>query len=116
ERLRPLLLAVRQAMRDACQSTPPPLLVKIAPDLADADILAIADLCLEIGIEGVIATNTTVSRAGLVTPASEVEALGAGGISGLPLRARALEVLRLLRERAGQRLTLVAAGGIESID
>ena len=80
-----------------------PLLVKIAPDLADDDVLAVADLALAIGLDGIIATNTTISRDGLTTPAAEVEALGAGGISGAPLRERALEVLRLLRERVGPR-------------
>lgn len=116
ERLRPLLLSVKQAMHDVCRGAPPPLLVKIAPDLLDAEIVEIADLCMEIGIHGIVATNTTISRGGLSTPAPTVDALGAGGISGAPLRARAMEVLRLLRQRAGDRLTLVAAGGIESVD
>ena len=64
-----------------------PLLVKIAPDLADADIDAVADLALELGLDGIIATNTTVSRDGLASPAAEVAAAGAGGLSGAPLRA-----------------------------
>ncbi len=66
-----------------------PLLVKIAPDLADADVDAVADLAVagqrDGVLDGVIATNTTISRAGLRTPAAEVEALGAGGLSGQPL-------------------------------
>ena len=93
-----------------------PLLVKIAPDLADADVDAVADLALELGLDGIIATNTTVSRDGLASPAAEVAAAGAGGLSGPPLRARALEVLTRLRERAGDRLVLIAAGGIETPD
>jgi dihydroorotate dehydrogenase len=116
DKLRPLLQAVQAALRENTARRPPPLLVKIAPDLADEDILAIADLALELGLEGIVATNTTISRADLKTPAAHVQALGAGGISGAPLRRRALEVLRLLRERAGSRLTLVAAGGIESAE
>jgi dihydroorotate dehydrogenase len=92
------------------------LLVKIAPDLADADVDAVADLALELGLDGVIATNTTISRDGLASPAAEVAAAGAGGLSGAPLRDRSLAVLRRLRDRAGDRLVLVAAGGIETPD
>jgi dihydroorotate dehydrogenase len=116
ERLRPLLLAVQAALREVCGASAPPLLVKIAPDLADADVLAVADLALELGLQGIVATNTSIGRAGLTTPRASIEALGAGGISGAPLRARALEVLKLLRGRAGSRLTLVAAGGIASAE
>jgi dihydroorotate dehydrogenase len=116
DKLRPLLAAVRAA----CDRTSParrvPLLVKIAPDLADDDVDAVADLALELGLDGIIATNTTISRAGLVTPAAEVAALGAGGISGRPVKARALAVLRRLRARVGDRLVLVAVGGIEDAD
>jgi len=110
--LRPLLVAVREALERAVPARRVPLLVKIAPDLADADIEAIADLALELSLDGVIATNTTIGREGLATPAHEVSALGAGGLSGAPLRARALSVLKLLRARTGERLTLISVGGI----
>jgi dihydroorotate dehydrogenase len=93
-----------------------PLLVKIAPDLADGDVDAIADLALELGLDGIIATNTTIARAGLVSDPALVEAAGAGGLSGAPLRARSLEVLRRLYGRTGDRLVLIAAGGIETAD
>jgi dihydroorotate dehydrogenase len=116
DRLRPVLVAVRAALDAAVPGRRVPLLVKIAPDLADADVDAVADLALELGLDGIIATNTTVSRAGLASPAAEVAAAGAGGLSGPPLRARALEVLTRLRERAGDRLVLIAAGGIETPD
>jgi dihydroorotate dehydrogenase len=120
DRLRPVLVAVRAALDAAvCGGQPNrrvPLLVKIAPDLADADVDAIADLALELGLDGIIATNTTVSRDGLASPPGEVASAGAGGLSGPPLRARALEVLTRLRERAGDRLVLIAAGGIETPD
>ncbi|HEU4583235.1 MAG TPA: quinone-dependent dihydroorotate dehydrogenase [Polyangiaceae bacterium] len=115
EKLRPLLKAVQAELRGSAGRRPA-LLVKIAPDLADEDILGVADLALELGLDGIVATNTTISRAGLRTPPHAIEALGAGGISGAPLRQRSLEVLRLLRSRAGSRLTLVAAGGIDSAD
>jgi dihydroorotate dehydrogenase len=116
DRLRPVLTAVREAL-DAAAARPDgrvPLLVKIAPDLADPDIDAVADLAMDLGLDGIIATNTTVSREGLVSSPAEVAAAGAGGLSGPPLRARALAVLERLRARAGDRLVLIAAGGIET--
>jgi len=122
DRLRPVLVAVRSALDAAVPGRPQglkgsvPLLVKIAPDLADADVDAVADLALELGLDGIIATNTTTSRDGLASPAAEVAAAGAGGLSGPPLRARSLAVLRRLHARAGDRLVLIAAGGIETPD
>ncbi|MBR8742516.1 quinone-dependent dihydroorotate dehydrogenase [Nocardiopsis sp. MG754419] len=113
ERLRPLITAVRSALVEAGRPALP-LLVKIAPDLADEDIDAVADLALAEGLDGIIATNTTISREGLDTPADRVEEAGAGGLSGAPLKARSLEVLRRLRARVGDRVTLVAVGGIET--
>jgi dihydroorotate dehydrogenase len=110
DRLRPLLTAVRQATGAV------PLLVKIAPDLADEDVDTVADLAVELGLDGIIATNTTIARDGLVTPAAEVAALGAGGLSGPPLRDRSLAVLRRLHARAGDKLVLIGAGGIETAD
>lgn len=116
EQLRPLISGVQQALRRAVPDRPVPLLLKIAPDLHDADVDAIAELALELGIEGIIATNTTISRAGLTTPAATVQALGNGGVSGAPLAERSLQVLRRLRARVGERVLLVAAGGIETAD
>jgi dihydroorotate dehydrogenase len=116
DRLRPVLVAVRAALDAASPGRRVPLLVKIAPDLADADVDAVADLALELGLDGIIATNTTVSRDGLASPAAEAAVAGAGGLSGPPLRARSLAVLRRLHARAGDRLVLIAAGGIETPD
>ena len=90
------------------------MLVKIAPDLADADIDDIADLAVELGLAGIVATNTTVSRDGLATPG--VEDLGPGGISGPPVARRSAEVLRRLYRRVGDRLVLISVGGIETAD
>ncbi|HUS27916.1 MAG TPA: quinone-dependent dihydroorotate dehydrogenase [Kofleriaceae bacterium] len=116
DKLRPLLVAVRAACDMASPMRRVPLLVKIAPDLADADIDAIADLALELGLDGIIATNTTIGRTGLATSEAAVTKIGAGGLSGAPLKTRSLDVLRRLRARVGTRLVLVAVGGIESAD
>ncbi|QGU04619.1 Dihydroorotate dehydrogenase (quinone) [Corynebacterium comes] len=107
ESLRPILAAVQE-------STSAPVLVKIAPDLSDEDVDAVADLALELGLAGIVATNTTISRQGLTTPAAEVEAMGAGGISGPPVAERALEVLRRLHARVGDQLVLISVGGIST--
>ncbi len=114
DRLAALVGAVRAALAEAGRPELP-LLVKIAPDLSDDDVDAIADLALRERLDGLIATNTTIDRGALRAPgASDVPA--EGGISGAPLRPRALAVLRRLHARTGGRLTLIAAGGIESAD
>jgi dihydroorotate dehydrogenase len=105
--LRPILTAVRAA-------TDTPVLVKIAPDLSDTDIDEIADLAVELGLAGIVATNTTISRDGLRTPA--VADLGPGGVSGAPVKARSLQVLRRLHARVGDRLVLISVGGIETAE
>ena len=107
ESLRPILSAV-------LAETSTPVLVKIAPDLSDDDVDAVADLAVELGLAGIVATNTTVSREGLWT--AGVQDLGPGGVSGPPVAARALAVLRRLYARAGDRLTLIGVGGIETAD
>lgn len=116
DKLGPLLTAVREALDRVVTDRRVPLLVKIAPDLSDDDVHAVADLALALGLDGIIATNTTLSREGLRTPPARLEAIGPGGLSGAPLKARALEVLERLRARVGDRLVLVAAGGIETAD
>ena len=107
ESLRPILAGV-------VAETTTPVLVKIAPDLSDSDVDAVADLALELGLAGIVATNTTISRSGLRTPG--VEDLGPGGISGPPLAHRSLEVLRRLYARVGDRQVLIGVGGIENAD
>ncbi|MFS0867689.1 quinone-dependent dihydroorotate dehydrogenase [Microbacterium sp. 179-B 1A2 NHS] len=108
ETLRPLL----EAVRDAAGRTP--LLVKIAPDLADDEIDGIARLAVDAGLAGLVATNTTISRDGLSTDAASVEAMGAGGLSGAPLKARSLEVLRRVRAAVPPDFCVIAAGGVET--
>jgi len=90
------------------------VLVKIAPDLSDSDVDAVADLAVELGLAGIVATNTTISRAGLRTPG--VDELGAGGVSGPPVARRSLEVLRRLYARVGDRQVLISVGGIETAE
>jgi dihydroorotate dehydrogenase len=115
--LRPLLQAVRATLdAETAGERRVPLLVKIAPDLTDADVDAVADLALELGLDGVIAVNTTIGRAGLASQAAQVAACGDGGLSGKPLAQRALEVLRRLRARLGERIPIISVGGIETAD
>jgi dihydroorotate dehydrogenase len=110
DRLAPLLAAVK----DAAGATP--LLVKIAPDLADEEIERIAELVVSTALDGVIATNTTISRAGLRTASDVVDRAGAGGLSGAPLRARSLDVLRLLRRELPAGMCVISVGGIETAE
>jgi dihydroorotate dehydrogenase len=112
-KLRPILAGVRAALDETSPRRRVPLLVKIAPDLADPDIDAIADLALELSLDGIIATNTTISREGLKDSAAVADA-GPGGMSGAPLKQRSLDVLARLSARTGKRLVLIAAGGIET--
>jgi len=90
-----------------------PLLVKVAPDLSDAELEALLAVVEEARLDGVVATNTTIRRAGLATDAARVEAIGAGGLSGPPVRARALEVVARVRARLGEKVTVIGVGGVE---
>lgn len=91
---------------------PKPLLLKIAPDLTDGQLDDILDIARDTGLAGLIATNTTVSRAGLTTHATQVAAMGAGGLSGAPLRERATEVIRYLHTKSGGTIPIIGVGGI----
>lgn len=109
ESLRPILESVREAAdlamaeHGAPRSRRVPLLVKIAPDLADEDVDAVADLALELGLDGIVATNTTIAHE-----------RGPGGLSGPPVRERALEIVARLRARVGEHLTIIGVGGVET--
>jgi dihydroorotate dehydrogenase len=111
EHLRPLLTAVRAEADRVSPGRRVPLLVKIAPDLADDDIDAVADLALDLGLDGIIATNTTIGRKDLTHDPAEP-----GGLSGAPLKARSLDVLRRLSARTGGRLVIISVGGIETAE
>lgn len=104
--LEPLLAAVREAAGET------PLLVKIAPDMGDEQIDGIVDLAVRLGLDGIIATNTTISREGLSVSPAEIEAIGAGGLSGAPLKDRSLEVLKQIRKTAPADFCVIAVGGV----
>ncbi|MFI2351484.1 quinone-dependent dihydroorotate dehydrogenase [Streptomyces sp. NPDC019443] len=116
ESLRPLLTAVREAADRSVEDRRVPLLVKIAPDLADEDVDAVADLALELGLDGIIATNTTIAREGLGLKSDPALTKETGGLSGAPVKARSLEVLSRLYARVGDRITLIGVGGIENAE
>ncbi|WP_165065107.1 quinone-dependent dihydroorotate dehydrogenase [Marisediminicola senii] len=108
DKLAPLLAAVRDAAGDT------PVLVKIAPDLHDDEVRRIAALVVELGLPGIIATNTTLGRTGLVTADTEVERIGAGGLSGAPLATRSLDVLRIIRSVVPAEVCVISVGGVET--
>ncbi len=93
---------------------PKPILLKIAPDLTDGQLDDIADLVRETDIAGLIATNTTISRAGLATAPMAVETMGMGGLSGAPVRTRSTEVVRYLRQKMDAGKVIIGVGGIDS--
>jgi len=109
ESLRPILEAV---LDEAGQK---PVLVKIAPDLADEDVVAVAQLVLEMKLAGIIATNTTISRENLQTASAEVASMGAGGLSGAPLKVRSLEILHILQRELDGKAAIISVGGIETV-
>lgn len=111
ESLRPLLEQVGQKA-DEVAGRHVPLLVKIAPDLSDEDLADVATLAVELKLDGIIATNTTISRDGLRSDAAQVEGIGAGGLSGQPLRERSMEVLRQLRALVPQSMAIISVGGV----
>lgn len=93
-----------------------PILLKIAPDLSDGQLQDIVDIVKDVRLDGLIATNTTISRAGLNTAKEKVEAIGAGGLSGRPLRERSTQILRFLRNKLGAEFPIISVGGIMSAD
>jgi dihydroorotate dehydrogenase len=93
-----------------------PVLLKIAPDLSPGQLGDIVEILKATGIDGVIATNTTISREGLETERSELDRMGAGGLSGKPLTKRSTEIIRYLRAALGRDFPIIGVGGIMSAE
>ncbi|MBJ6118708.1 quinone-dependent dihydroorotate dehydrogenase [Pontibacter sp. BT310] len=110
EPLQQLLLALQE--QNSKMPKPKPLLLKIAPDLNDAQLNDIIEIAQEANLSGIIATNTTISRDGLHASAQKVQEIGAGGLSGKPLTQRSTEIIRYLRQRLPQTIKLIGVGGI----
>ncbi|MSZ35935.1 MAG: quinone-dependent dihydroorotate dehydrogenase [Actinobacteria bacterium] len=108
DQLEPILKAVM------AKASGKPVLVKIAPDLADEDVLGVAALATKLGLSAVIATNTTISRSSLKTDSQSVAAMGAGGLSGPVLKDRSIEVLKLLRANLPSEIAIISVGGVFS--
>jgi dihydroorotate dehydrogenase len=89
-----------------------PLLLKIAPDLSASQLDDIISLAFEIDLDGIVATNTTIGRNDLLTPASAIETIGAGGLSGKPLQQRSTQVLQYLVNSFENKIPVIASGGI----
>ncbi len=106
------LLALLQHLKNLNESLgrPKPLLLKIAPDLSDGQLDDIVEIARALPLDGLVATNTTIDRTGLQSPG--VAEIGAGGLSGKPLRARSTEVVRYLSGKLGKNFPIIAAGGI----
>lgn len=112
------LTKLLQALKDeaATKYKAKPILLKIAPDLTDSQLDDIVEIVIATGVDGIIATNTTIDRSGLQTDKSEVEEIGAGGLSGKPLTNRSTEVIRYLHEKSLGSVPIVGVGGIHSAE
>ncbi|MFM7731033.1 MAG: quinone-dependent dihydroorotate dehydrogenase [Flavobacteriales bacterium] len=110
------LLALLKSVQTLNHSKPQkrPLALKIAPDLTDEQLNDILDIAKEVSLDAIIATNTTLDRSSLRTDGKAVEAIGAGGLSGAPLRSRSTEVVRYLKTNAQSSFAIIAVGGIMS--
>jgi len=113
-RLRELLLGIKEELATTTQ--PPPLLIKLGPDLADQEIDELAKLALDLKLDGIVAINTSIDVSFLGSSAADSGAVPPGGISGAPLRFRAREVLRRIRATVGDELVLISVGGIDSAE
>ncbi|MBT8221123.1 MAG: quinone-dependent dihydroorotate dehydrogenase [Bacteroidia bacterium] len=111
EALTKIFQALQQ--RNESQPNPKPIFVKIAPDLEFSAIGEIVDLAIEYNLAGIIATNTTISRAALKTSNSRIQNIGNGGLSGQPVKRRATEIIKFIKDRAKDRLVIIGVGGIQ---
>ena len=102
--------------RNKTYATPKPILLKIAPDLSDHQLDDIISLFSSTQIDGIIATNTTISRDKLKTSSNEVKAMGAGGLSGIPVQERSTEVIKYISEKSNGSIPIIGVGGIHSAE
>ena len=110
------LLSELQALNDKLEGPRKPILLKIAPDLNWAQLDDIIAIMSDTGLDGLIATNTTIAREPLQTSAQKVTEIGAGGLSGAPLRRRATEDIAYLHQQSGGAFPIVGVGGIDSAE
>lgn len=108
------LLQILSALQkiNLAKSNPKPILLKIAPDLGEEQIQEIVEIVTETNIQGIIATNTTISREPLTTSSAIVEAIGAGGLSGLPVKEKTNRVIELIQEKSNKSIDIIGVGGI----
>ena len=106
------LQGVNRELSGSLRVRPRPLLLKIAPDLSSGQLDDVVDLAIEIGLDGFVATNTTVSREGLLASAQRVAEIGSGGLSGAPVRELSTEVVRYCCARLAGRIPVIASGGV----
>lgn len=114
EPLKKLLLALKN--ENNLKPNPKPILLKIAPDLTNEQLDDIVEIVEEVKLDGLIATNTTISREGLKTSSDDIEAIGAGGLSGKPVKERSTEVIRYLSEKSNKSFPIIGVGGIHSAE
>jgi len=112
EPLKKLLQAIKT--KNATKGKPKPILLKIAPDLSDHQLDDIVEICTDLQMDGIIATNTTISREGLRTDKKKIDKCGAGGLSGKAVKKRSTEVIRYLHEKTGGKIPIIGVGGIAS--
>lgn len=110
EPLKKLLKHMKDRMKQ--KATSKPLLLKIAPDLTERQLDDIVEIITDVGIDGIIATNTTISREKLITGEDRVKKMGDGGLSGLPLKDTSTQTIKYLRGKLGEKIRIIGVGGI----
>lgn len=106
------LQTINQQLSQQSGILPKPILLKIAPDLSFGQIDDVIDLALEIKLDGLVATNTTISRDALHTDSNTIRDIGAGGLSGAPLKQRSTEIVHYISKKSGGKIPIIASGGI----
>jgi dihydroorotate dehydrogenase len=114
EPLKELLRAIQN--KNNAKKFPKPVLLKIAPDLTEGQLDDIIEIVQETKLNGVVATNTTIDRSGLVTPKDLIDRIGAGGLSGKPLKDKSTEIIRYLVHKSGNSFPVIGVGGIHSVE